>query len=115
LVVVAHRGVLAQWLRQREADTSALEQELAVARDRSTELRRIPPVLLQSLDGIAASVRRDPATTERPLARPPDHPPVALECADPQGATGERRRRLDSAAAALRDVGAYVPELTRTA
>ncbi|HEY2163107.1 MAG TPA: ATP-binding protein, partial [Gemmatimonadaceae bacterium] len=115
LVVIAHRGVLAEWLREREADTSALEHELALANDRSSELRRIPPILLQSLDGIAATVRQDPATTERQLARLADYLRVALECADPQGVTQDRRRRLDSAAAALRDSGAYAPELTRTA
>jgi signal transduction histidine kinase len=115
LVVIAHHAVLAEWLREREADTSALEHELALANDRSAELRRIPPVLLQSLDGIAATVRHDPATTERQLARLADYLRVALECADPQGVTHDRRRRLDAAAAALRDSGAYAPELTRTA
>ena len=60
LVAIGHRGALADWLRQREADTSTLEHELAVARDRSDELRRIPPILLRSLDGIAATVRQDP-------------------------------------------------------
>jgi sensor histidine kinase YesM len=115
LVVIAHHAVLAEWLREREADTSALEHELALANDRSAELRRIPPILLQSLDGIAATVRHDPATTERQLARLADYLRVALECADPQGVTHDRRRRLDAAAAALRDSGAYAPELTRTA
>jgi hypothetical protein len=115
LVVIAHHAVLAEWLREREADTSALEHELAVANDRSAELRRIPPILLQSLDGIAARIRHDPATTERQLARLADYLRVALECADPQGVTHDRRRRLDAAAAALRDSGAYAPELTRTA
>jgi len=115
LVVIAHRGVLAEWLREREAGTSALEHELALANDRSTELRRIPPILLQSLDGIAVTVRLDPALTERQLARLADYLRVALECADAQGVTHERRRRLDAAANALRESGAYVPELTRTA
>jgi sensor histidine kinase YesM len=115
LVVIAHHAVLAEWLREREADTSTLEHELALANDRSAELRRIPPILLQSLDGIAATVRHDPATTERQLARLADYLRVALECADPQGVTHDRRRRLDAAAAALRDSGAYAPELTRTA
>jgi signal transduction histidine kinase len=115
LVVIAHRAVLAEWLREREADTSALEHEVALANDRSAELRRIPPILLQSLDGIAATVRHDPATTERQLARLADYLRVALECADPQGVTHDRRRRLDAAAAALRESGAYALELTRTA
>ena len=97
LVVVAHRAMLAEWLRQREADTSALETEVAIARDRSAELRRIPPMLLQSLDGIAATVRRDPGATERQLTRLADYLRVALECADPLGVTTERRRRLDGA------------------
>ncbi len=115
LVVVAHRAMLAEWLRQREADTSALETEVAIARDRSAELRRIPPMLLQSLDGIAATVRRDPGATERQLTRLADYLRVALECADPLGVTTERRRRLDGAAAALRESGAFAPDLTRTA
>ncbi len=115
LVVVAHRAMLAEWLRQREADTSALETEVAIARDRSAELRRIPPMLLQSLDGIAATVRRDPGATERQLTRLADYLRVALECADPLGVTTERRRRLDGAAAALREIGAFAPDLTRTA
>ncbi len=115
LVAVAHRGMLVDWLQQSEADTSALERELAVATDRSAELQRIPPVLLQSLDGIAGMVRHDPGATERQLARLADYLRVALECADPLGVTTERRRRLDGAAAALRDIGAYAPDLTRTA
>jgi two-component system LytT family sensor kinase len=115
LVVIAHRAVLAEWLREREADPSSLEHEVALANDRSAELRRIPPILLQSLDGIAATVRHDPATTERQLARLADYLRVALKCADPQGVTHDRRRRLDAAAAALRESGAYALELTRTA
>ena len=115
LVVVAHRGALTDWLRQREAATSTLERELAVARDRSADLRRIPPILLQSLDGIAATVRRDPGVTERQLTRLADYLRVALECADALGVTADRRRRLDAAAAALRDSGAYAPDLTLSA
>lgn len=112
LVVVAHRGALTDWLHQREAATSTLERELAVANDRSAELRRIPPILLRSLDGIAATVRRDPGLTERQLTRLADYLRVALECSDPSGITKDRRRRLDAAAAALRDSGAYAPDLT---
>ena len=115
LVVVAHRGALTDWLRQHEAATSTLERELAMARDRSSDLRRIPPILLQSLDGIAATVRRDPGMTERQLTRLADYLRVALECADPLGVTSDRRRRLDAAAAALRDSGAYAPDLTLSA
>ena len=115
LVVVAHRGALTDWLRQHEATTSTLERELAVARDRSADLRRIPPILLKSLDGIAATVRRDPGLTERQLMRLADYLRVALECADPLGVTNDRRRRLDAAAAALRDSGAYAPDLTLSA
>lgn len=112
LVVVAHRGALTDWLHQREAATSTLERELAVANDRSAELRRIPPILLRSLDGIAATVRRDPGLTERQLTRLADYLRIALECSDPSGITKDRRRRLDAAAAALRDSGAYAPDLT---
>ena len=50
--------------------------------------------------------------TKRQLTRLADYLRVALECADPLGVTSERRRRLDAAAAALRDSGAYAPDLT---
>jgi hypothetical protein len=60
-------------------------------------------------------VRLDPAVTERQLTRLADYLRVALECADQLGVTQDRRRRLDGAAAALRESGAYVPDLTRTA
>lgn len=115
LVVVAHRAALADWLRAREADTSTLERELARARDRSADLRRIPPVLLNALEGITATVRRDPSATERQLTRLGDYLRVALECADAAGITPDRRRRLDAAAVALRESGAFTSDLTLSA
>ena len=64
-------------------------------------------MLLQSLDGIAKTVRRDPALTERQLTRLGDYLRLALECTDARGITPERERALDAAVAELRDSGAY--------
>jgi hypothetical protein len=64
-------------------------------------------VLLQSLDGIALTVRRDPSLSERQLMRLGDYLRLALECTDERGVTPERERALDTAVAALRDSGAY--------
>ena len=115
LVAVGHRRVLAAWLRSREAAAAALSVELAAAQTRAAKLQAIPPVLLQSLDGIAKSVRRDPQLTERQLTRLGDYLRLALECTDERGITPERERALDSAVAALRDSGAYSLNLTLSA
>jgi hypothetical protein len=115
LVAVGHRRVLASWLRSREADAAALSAELAAAQIRAAKLQAIPPVLLQSLDGIAKTVRRDPALTERQLTRLGDYLRLALECTDSRGITPERERALDAAVAALRDSGAYSHDLTLSA
>lgn len=115
LVAVGHRRVLTSWLRSREADAAALGAELATAQIRAAKLQAIPPVLLQSLDGIAKTVRRDPALTERQLTRLGDYLRLALECTDSRGVTSERERALDAAVAALRDSGAYSHDLTLSA
>lgn len=115
LVAVGHRRVLASWLRSREADAAALSAELAAAQIRAAKLQAIPPVLLQSLDGIAKTVRRDPSLTERQLTRLGDYLRLALECTDSRGITPERERALDAAVAALRDSGAYSHDLTLSA
>ena len=115
LVAVGHRRVLATWLRSREADAAALSAELAAAQIRAAKLQAIPPVLLQSLDGIAKTVRRDPSLTERQLTRLGDYLRLALECTDSRGVTPERERALDAAVAALRDSGAYSHDLTLSA
>jgi two-component system LytT family sensor kinase len=115
LVAVGHRRVLLAWLRSREAAAEALGVELAAAQTRAAKLQAIPPVLLQSLDGIAKSVRRDPQLTERQLTRLGDYLRLALECTDERGITPERERALDSAVAALRDSGAYSLNLTMSA
>jgi hypothetical protein len=115
LVAVGHRRVLATWLRSREADAAALSVELAAARSRAAKLQAIPPVLLQSLDGIARTVRQDPQLTERQLTRLGDYLRLALECTDARGITPERERALESAVAALRDSGAYSLDLTLSA
>ena len=115
LVAVGHRRVLAAWLRSREADAAALGAELAAAQIRAAKLQAIPPVLLQSLDGIAKTVRRDPSLTERQLTRLGDYLRLALECTDSRGITPERERALDAAVAALRDSGAYSHDLTLSA
>ena len=115
LVAVGHRRVLATWLRSREADAAALSAELAAAQIRAAKLQAIPPVLLQSLDGIAKTVRRDPSLTERQLTRLGDYLRLALECTDSRGVTPEREHALDAAVAALRDSGAYSHDLTLSA
>ncbi len=115
LVAVGHRRVLSAWLRSREAAAAALSVELVAAQTRAAKLQAIPPVLLQSLDGIAKSVRRDPQLTERQLTRLGDYLRLALECTDERGITPERERALDSAVAALRDSGAYSLNLTLSA
>ena len=115
LVALGHRRVLTAWLRSREADAAALGAELAEAQIRAAKLQAIPPVLLQSLDGIAKSVRRDPSLTERQLTRLGDYLRLALECTDSRGITPERERALETAVAALRDSGAYSHDLTLSA
>jgi hypothetical protein len=115
LVAIGHRRVLSAWLRSREAASAALRIELAAAQNRAAKLQAIPPVLLQSLDGIAKSVRRDPQLTERQLSRLGDYLRLALECTDERGITPERERALDSAVAALRESGAYSLNLTLSA
>jgi hypothetical protein len=115
LVAVGHRRALVAWLQSREAAAAALTIELAVAQTRAAKLQAIPPVLLQSLDGIARSVRRDPQLTERQLTRLADYLRLALECTDERGITPEREHALDSAVAALRDSGAYPLDLTLSA
>jgi two-component system LytT family sensor kinase len=115
LVAVGHRRVLSTWLRSREADAAALGAELAAAQIRAAKLQAIPPVLLQSLDGIAKNVRRDPSLTERQLTRLGDYLRLALECTDSRGITPERERALDAAVAALRDSGAYSHDFTLSA
>jgi hypothetical protein len=115
LVAVGHRRVLAAWLRSREAEADALSVELAAAQIRAAKLQAIPPVLLQPLDGIAKTVRRDPSLTERQLTRLGDYLRLALECTDSRGITPERERALEAAVAALRDSGAYSHDLTLSA
>jgi hypothetical protein len=115
LVAAGHRRMLAVWLRSREAATEALSVELVAAQTRAAKLQGIPPVLLQSLNGIAKSVRREPQLAERQLTRLGDYLRLALECTDESGITPERERALDAAVAALRDTGAYSLDLTLSA
>jgi sensor histidine kinase YesM len=115
LVAVGHRGVLLEWLRTREAATAALHAELAEAQQRAAKLQSVPPILLQSLDGIAETVRRDPALTERQLTRLADYLRLALECSDDRGITPEREAALESAVAALRQTGVFSSNLTMSA
>jgi hypothetical protein len=115
LVAVGHRGVLLEWLRTREAAAAALHAELADAQQRAAKLQSVPPILLRSLDGIAETVRRDPVLTERQLTRLADYLRVALECSDDRGITPERELALENAVAALRQTGAFSPDLTMSA
>jgi two-component system LytT family sensor kinase len=115
LVTVGHRGVLIDWLRTREATAAALHAELADAQQRATTLQSVPPILLRSLDGIAETVRHDPALTERQLTRLADYLRVALECSDARGVTPEREIALEAAVSALRQTGAFSADLTMSA
>jgi sensor histidine kinase YesM len=115
LVAVGHRGILIQWLRTREIAAAALHAELADAQQRAAKLQSVPPILLQSLDGIAETVRRDADLTERQLTRLADYLRVALECSDDRGVTPERELALEAAVAALRQTGAFSPDLTMSA
>jgi hypothetical protein len=107
LVTIGHRDVFLAWMRQREVDAEILVAELAEAETRATSLRAIPAVLLDALDGIAATVRRDPGLTERQLTRLADYLRLALECGDARGVTLERKSALDAAVIALREIGAH--------
>ena len=115
LVVVSHHHVLRAWLETREADALALTQRLAAAQERTNKLRAIPPVLLQSLSGIADTARSDPNLTEKQLARLADYLRLALECTDARGITPDRERALDAAVGTLRETGAYTLTLTGSA
>lgn len=112
LVAIAHRSMLAEWLRTRDAAAASLGAALEAAQARAKQLQEIPPVLLRSLDGIAHTARRDPALTERQLTRLGDYLRLALECTDERGITPERERALGTAVTALRDSGAYSHDLT---
>lgn len=115
LVAVGHRGVLVEWLRARDAAAAALGAEVAAAQARAAKLQSIPPVLLQSLDGIADTARHDAARTERQLTRLADYLRLALECTDERGVTPERERALENAVAGLRDSGACALDVSLSA
>jgi hypothetical protein len=115
LTAIGHRGVLLDWLRAREAASQDLTAAVAAAQARAGKLQAIPPVLLRSLDGIAETVRHDPALTETQLTRLADYLRLALESTDERGMTPDRERALDAAVAALRDSGAYPRDLTLSA
>jgi hypothetical protein len=115
LVAIGHRGILLEWLHVREAMSARLSAELFAAQARAAKLQSIPPVLLGSLDGIVATVRGDPARTERQLTRLGDYLRVALECTDDRGVTPEREHALESAVTALRESGAYSFDVSLTA
>lgn len=112
LYVVGHRETLSAWLRERETDTELLRAELTAARRRAEAVQGIPPVLLRALDGIAETMGRDPAQTERQLMRLADYLRLALECTDERGVTPERERALDAAVDELQSIGAYTLTLT---
>lgn len=115
IAALSHHHVRREWLATREANALALTERLAAAQERANKLRSIPPVLLQSLSGIADTVRRDPDLTEKQLARLADYLRLALECTDARGITPERERALEAAVATLRETGAYTLTLTRSA
>jgi two-component system LytT family sensor kinase len=111
LVAFAHRTVVLEWLRARDESAAVLRAELDEAQARAMKLQAIPPVLLESLDGIAQTAQRDPGLTERQLTRLADYLRLALECTDAHGITAERQRALDGAVAELREMLAAPPDL----
>jgi hypothetical protein len=115
IAAISHHHLLRAWLATRDADAVALTERLATEQERANKLRAIPPVLLQSLSGIADTVRRDPDLTEKQLARLADYLRLALECTDARGITPERERALDAAVATLRETGAYTLTMTSSA
>jgi len=105
LAAIASRASLAAWVRARDASAEALARQLSALEARATALQTVPSALLEAIDRIAENVGRDAALTERQLARLGDYLRAALESTDDDGATPERRRRLDAATAELRASG----------
>jgi len=105
LAAIASRASLAAWVRARDVSAEALARQLSALEARATALQTVPSALLEAIDRIAENVGRDAALTERQLARLGDYLRAALESTDDDGATPERRRRLDAATAELRASG----------
>jgi len=105
LAAIASRASLAAWVRARDASAEAIGRQLSALEARATALQTVPAALLEAIDRIAENVGRDAALTERQLARLGDYLRAALESTDDDGATPERRRRLDAATAELRASG----------
>jgi hypothetical protein len=105
LVAIASRASLAAWVRAHDESAQDLARQLASLEARATALQAAPQALLAAIDRIAEDVGRDAALTERQLARLGDYLRASLEATDDVGATPERRRRLDVAAAELRAIG----------
>jgi hypothetical protein len=105
LVAIASRASLAAWVRAHDESAQDLARQLASLEARATALQAAPQALLAAIDRIAEDVGRDAALTERQLARLGDYLRASLEATDDDGATPERRRRLDVAAAELRAIG----------
>ena len=95
LVAIGHRGVLPSGCERAKPRRCARAPSSPRRRHARAKLQAIPPVLLQSLDGIAETVRRDPQLTERQLTRLADYLRLALECTDERGMTPERERALE--------------------
>lgn len=82
LAAIACRRQFLEWLRQREADALALQEELATARHRANALQAVSPILLDRLDHIARHVETDPRLTEALLVRLGDYLRDAREQTD---------------------------------
>ena len=105
LVAIASRASLEAWVRARDASAEDLSRQLSALEARATALQTVPSALLEAIDRIAESLGRDPAVTERQLARLGDYLRAALETTDDDAASPERRRRLENATAELRASG----------
>ena len=115
LLAIGHRRQLATWLRARESATAALAAEVREIRARAARLQSIPPVLLQSLERIAAVARSEPARTEHLLSRLADYLRVAVESSDGRGVTAVREAALARTLSELERSGGFVVNRTASA
>jgi two-component system LytT family sensor kinase len=112
LTSLGHRILLLNWLHERETAATTLTAELAAAEAQANRVRGIPAVLLNCLESIAKTVARDPAATEKQLARLADYLRIALQSTDERGITPAREETLGTALRGLRIMDTYLSALS---